>query len=119
MVYAAILLSTLDRLFNSLKPEQSGIDFALDSRYDLLMCMNLSAFNDLPNDQQLIEVISSGIFLLETERYGHSAQLFELYGFYVEVFFQLRSNKVVMIRAFDHPSRLEPYLEAVDISEVV
>lgn len=81
--------------------------------------MNLSTFNDLPNDQRLIEVIDSGTFLLETERCGVLAQLFELCGFYVEIYFLQKSNKVLLIQGFDHPSKLDPYLEVVDISELV
>lgn len=81
--------------------------------------MNLRAFNNLTNDQQLIEVIGSGTFLLERERNGFSAQLFELFGFYVEIYFQQPSNKVLLVQGFDQPSKLEPYLEVVDISQLV
>src|SRR6059058_4641783 len=110
--------SSIGIAFKNIQVRICGICFAVNKIDHLLTCMDLCAFNDLSNDLQLIEVIDSGIFLLETERYGISAQLFELYGFYFEIYMPPISNKVVVIQAFDNLLKLGPYLEAVDITQL-
>ena len=44
--------------------------------------------------------------------------LYQLRGFYVEVFYDTSTSKVCLIKSFVEPDDLEPYLHKIDISEV-
>jgi hypothetical protein len=45
--------------------------------------------------------------------------LYAFLDYYVEVFRGQENNKIIMIQAFDDTECLEPYLEQIDISELV
>lgn len=44
--------------------------------------------------------------------------LYQLEGFYVEVFFTAGNTKDTKFRSFTETSELEPYLSAIDVSEL-
>jgi len=60
-----------------------------------------------------------GTFLLKRRTVETYAYLFQVDGFYVEVFFNERNGNILQIRAFDDLEHLEPYLNAIDISEIL
>jgi len=60
-----------------------------------------------------------GTFLLKRKSVETYAYLFQVDGFYAEVFFNERNGNILQIKAFDNVDELEPYLEEVDISEIV
>jgi murein L,D-transpeptidase YafK len=60
-----------------------------------------------------------GTFLLKRKTAETYAYLFQVDGFYAEVFFNEHNGNILEIKAFDNTDELEPYLDEVDISEVV
>ena len=45
--------------------------------------------------------------------------LYDMGNFYVEVFFLNRYNKVAWFNGFDNTEKLEPYLERINVSDVL
>lgn len=44
--------------------------------------------------------------------------LYQVEGFYVELFFDEKMSEAIRIRSFDDTRHLEPYLRRVDVSEL-
>lgn len=58
-----------------------------------------------------------GIFLMARKTEKLKAELFSLYGFYVEVFFE-DNNEPLFIRPFTEMNLLEGYLPLINIDDV-
>lgn len=56
-----------------------------------------------------------GVFLMARETEKLKAELFSLYNFYVEVFFD-EGDDPLFIHPFENIERLQPYLKMIDIS---
>ena len=82
------------------------------------LSMTLLQFRSLSCDIQRQVVQKSGIYLLCHTNEDSIAKLYQINGFYVVLFFDLRMSAVTRIDCFDDPNRLEPYLRQVDVSEV-
>lgn len=80
--------------------------------------MTLLQFRSLSCDIQRQVVQKSGIYLLCHTNEDSIEKLYQVNGFYVVLFFDLRMSAVTRIDCFDDPNRLEPYLRQVDVSEV-
>jgi hypothetical protein len=48
-----------------------------------------------------------------------NAELYSLYNFYVEIFFDRMTEEPLYLKAFKKTKYLEPYLELIDIAEVL
>lgn len=81
--------------------------------------MTLHEFRSTSQYVQKSMIKLHGTFLLKRRTVETYAYLFQVDGFYAEVFFNERSGNILQIKAFDSIDDLEPYLEEVDISEVV
>jgi hypothetical protein len=78
--------------------------------------MTLQYFKSLPRKQKKIIVLRTGIFLSE-KNYGFlRTMLYQVDGFYVEIFFTKLSRDAVWFRSFDSTNNLQPYLQQIDIS---
>lgn len=55
---------------------------------------------------------------MERKSLGVSVLLFQLDGFYVEVFYNTATNSVSFVKSFEDMDGLEVYLPMVDISAV-
>ena len=80
--------------------------------------MTLKQFRALPLDVQERRLINNGTFLFDRKTVGIKVLLYQLFSFYVEVFYDTSSAKVCMIKSFTEVEDLEPYLYKIDISEV-
>jgi hypothetical protein len=60
-----------------------------------------------------------GVFLMERKSLGVSVLLFQLDGFYVEVFYNNTADAISFIKSFNDMDGIEAYLVNVDISEVM
>ena len=58
-----------------------------------------------------------GDFLLSRKTDRLHVELFALYDFYVEVFFDLKNDDPLYIKAFDHYKYLDPYLGQINIDD--
>lgn len=80
--------------------------------------MTLHQFRSLPLQTQERLLINNGTFLFDRKAVGIKVLLYQLSGFYVEVFYDTVTAKVCTIKSFTETDDLEPYLYKIDISEV-
>jgi hypothetical protein len=59
-----------------------------------------------------------GVFLMERKSLGVSVLLFQLDGFYVEVFYNTTTSTVSFIKSFEDMDGIEAYLQRIDIRQV-
>jgi hypothetical protein len=81
--------------------------------------MVLCNYTLMAQDKQLDFVMRKGAHLLATRRYNMIINLFAADNFYVEVISHEKSGEIITINAFDDMEYLEPYLQKVDVSEVL
>lgn len=81
--------------------------------------MALEHFKTLDKETQQDLVLAHGTFLAERVDGPFRIMLYELENFYVEVHFFNLYNKVAFFTAFDDIESLEPYLEQMDLSDVL
>ncbi len=81
--------------------------------------MELRQFRSASQEVQEKLVKTRGVFLMERKSLGVSVLLFQLDGFYVEVFYNTATETVSFIKSFDDMDGIEAYLERVDIREVM
>ncbi|MCW3074784.1 MAG: hypothetical protein JWP69_1853 [Flaviaesturariibacter sp.] len=80
--------------------------------------MTLIYFKQLATDQKKTTVLRHGTFLSE-KNYGlFRTMLYQVDGFYVEVYFTRFSKAAVWYRSFDSIKNLQPYLQQIDISSL-
>jgi hypothetical protein len=58
-----------------------------------------------------------GVFLMARQTEKMKAELFSLYGFYAEIFFD-ENDEPFFIKAFEDTSGLQAYLKLIDIDEL-
>jgi hypothetical protein len=81
--------------------------------------MTLQQFCSATHYVQRTIVRFHGILLLERKVGNRRAKLYQLDGFYVEVFFVHDSAKVFLIKSHPDANEIEDYLSIIDISEVL
>lgn len=80
--------------------------------------MTLDEFSRLDDAGQAEELIDRGVFLTERMYKNFSIFLYQLDGFYVEIYHNLRFNVMQGMRSFSEQDDLEPFLESIDISSL-
>ena len=79
--------------------------------------MTLYQFKSLSPPEQA-EAVWKGSFL-EVRAYGkYSMVLYDLGGFYVEVFYAVQENKIEKFRVFKSTTPLQPYLDEMKSDEL-
>ena len=81
--------------------------------------MDLYDFIRLNQVQREALVWEQGIFLAVRYSCGTSVCLYYMGKFYAEVVYLPESNEVMLVRGFRSKSCLEPYLEMVDLSDMM
>ncbi|MDB5251134.1 MAG: hypothetical protein JWP27_303 [Flaviaesturariibacter sp.] len=81
--------------------------------------MTLLYFKNLTQQQKKTTVLRHGTFLSE-KNYGlFRTMLYQVDGFYVEVYFTPFSRDAAWYRSFDSTKSLQPYLQQIDISSLL
>ncbi|WP_162945037.1 hypothetical protein [Flavisolibacter nicotianae] len=80
--------------------------------------MTLHQFRSLSEDVQRRIIQQNGVFLLGRTGVGITAKLYQLNGFYVEMFWDEKMAEVVHLVSFDDPAKLENYFHLVLVSEL-
>ena len=80
--------------------------------------MKLNEFFKLSIDEQ-VETASQGDYLGEREAKPYFIFLFNIGNFYAEVFYDEMKNKITRVKPFKTVRILEPYLEKVDIEQLM
>jgi hypothetical protein len=81
--------------------------------------MLLEKFNRLCQEKQLDITMMMGVLLMECRRFNFTLRLFQIYGFYIEIYSMEESGEVIAINAFEDIDSLDTYLEHIDISTLV
>jgi hypothetical protein len=81
--------------------------------------MTLQQFRAASCEMQEKLVKQKGVFLMERKSLGVSVLLFQVDGFYVEVFYNASTTSVSFIKSFDDMDGIEAYLTNIDISAVM
>lgn len=79
-----------------------------------LYTMTVNDFNSLEEDEQWL-TLKEAVQLAIREDEDHSIYLFQLDGFYVEVFCHKRNYTAGYCKAFSTLTELEPYLAKINI----
>jgi hypothetical protein len=81
--------------------------------------LSFAAFGALPDNQQAGILWLDGVFMeLMRSTPKFNVELYSLYGFYVEMFFDPGGEPLFM-KCFEGGSRLEPYLEMIPLNDVL
>jgi len=97
--------------------EQEGIAFA--AIIVSIPVMTLQQFRAASCEVQEKLVKIKGVFLMERKSLGVSVLLFQLDGFYIEVFYNTATSTVSFIKSFNDMDGIEAYLNNIDISQVM
>ncbi|HEX6335240.1 MAG TPA: hypothetical protein VFZ78_13495 [Flavisolibacter sp.] len=82
--------------------------------------MNSKQFQSLDSEIQSQVLWLDGVFLNLTRRHGNViVDLYALYDFYVEIYFEETTDEPLYLSAFTDTGRLDPYLSQVMIDELV
>jgi len=98
--------------FHSLQFESSVLNFTF-------ALMTLDEFSILNETRQAETLLNRGIFLADRLYKNFSIFLYQLDDFYVEVYHNLRFDIMQGMRCFGDDDALQPYLESIDISNLV
>ena len=81
--------------------------------------MTLFEFKLLSERKQLDILHAEGAYIGKRKEGELSILLYQLEGFYVEIFYQKHRSQIQNIRSFSSTVPLEPYLTQIDITESV
>ena len=81
--------------------------------------MTSAQFNLLELKDQERLVFLEGNFIAVRQEPEFIIRLFQLDLFYVELFYHQLKNHAVSVRIFTDPSRLEPYFDSIDLSDIL
>ena len=80
--------------------------------------MDFKTFNKLSDKGKCFHIKNTGTYLATRKESGCWINLYEVNGFFTEVWFQLTDNKIVYVSSFKSLVEVEKYLEEIDISEL-
>ena len=80
--------------------------------------MKLSQFNLLDESEQVAMLLEDGVLVAERFYKEFTILLYQLRGFYVEVYYHKTYEVIQGFRSFENLSSLDPFLAAIDISPV-
>ena len=83
-------------------------------RFSMFSCEDYKLLDDCLQAQLLW---IDGIFLMARKTEKLKAELFSLYGFYVEIFFD-EEDEPFFIKAFEDANALQPYLNLINVDEL-
>jgi hypothetical protein len=95
----------------------TGYCFCRYNRINLPV-MNLQQFRSASREVQEKLVKCKGVFLMERKSLGISVLLYQIDGFYVEVFYNTATELVSFVKSFEDMDGIEAYLHNIDITEV-
>lgn len=79
--------------------------------------MTLQHFKTLSKFRQYKAIQQSGVYLCTRRKPSIKSELYQIDGFYLEVFYHPRTDAVTWMRLFDHTDALEPYLASINVPE--
>jgi hypothetical protein len=83
------------------------------------MKINKDNFNDLSLDEKGKIIFSKGSYIAVRDYYNYKVQLYGLKGFYVEVWYNPRTNSIDKIETMDNEKSLNLYLSDIEILDLM
>ncbi len=80
--------------------------------------MTEDQFNKLSEDRQSDVICKKGVLVSVRRTVEHRVLLYQIEGFYVEVFYH-PANNVIRIKSFSCTERLQPYLNQISLNGLV
>ena len=81
--------------------------------------MNVFDFHGLSEKQQLDTLEETGVFIAERQRPFYNIKLYQLEGFYVELYYHTHFNVIVNVICFSNTDCLDPYLQSIDLDALI
>jgi hypothetical protein len=81
--------------------------------------MTLSEYNFLDQAEQFEVLYNYGVHISDRADDDYCIILFQLDNFYIELYFHLELNSLKKFVSFSNVNFIEPYLEQIDLSELV
>jgi hypothetical protein len=81
--------------------------------------MTLQQFKALSQDRQYRNLLLNGVCITSRDTEDNCILLFQLNGFYVEIYFDKNCDEIIDSRSFKETDELYPYLKNIDISEIM
>ncbi len=81
--------------------------------------ISIQTFNDLTKFQKCVFLWQEGTFISNRfHQNGYSINLYHTCNFYAEVWYNGNKQQVGSIRTFKKSSKLEPYLDKINIEDI-
>lgn len=81
--------------------------------------MTLKQYKELKPDEQTSFLCKAGVSIAERKVGPYLIVLFQVEGFYVEVFYDKESYQMMKLVSFYNTTLLEPYLANIDIQSLI
>lgn len=81
--------------------------------------MRLSDFILLDHEEKKQAVLHKGVLIGKRKNHLAMVFLFQMEAFYVETFFDIRNKGIKEFRIFDQTKLLQPYLESIQIDDLL
>lgn len=81
--------------------------------------LTLQEFRVMPFEKKCDTITYQASYLCQRALGECKVFLYYSHGFFIEVFYSPKHQKVLMINAFEHPIGLNPYLEMISLNELV
>jgi hypothetical protein len=83
------------------------------------VCMTVWDFQLLPQQKQVEILYRDGVYIGKHKAASSIILLFQLDSFYVEVFYRKYRSHIKLLHCFDSTEHLDPYLEQIDVEDLV
>lgn len=77
--------------------------------------IGLKEYQQLADDQQLDILHRDGVYVGKRKEGKQTIVLFQLYGFYIEVYYKHYRRQIEKTIASDNPDILQPYIDQINI----
>ena len=77
--------------------------------------MNLATYKLLNEDEQFEIIERRGVYLAERDHSFYNIRLYQIDGFYVEIFCHTHFNVIVRTKSFSSTKFLEVYLDKINV----
>ncbi|MCW3107656.1 MAG: hypothetical protein JWQ09_2162 [Segetibacter sp.] len=81
--------------------------------------MTLYEFNFLEEAEKTAVLWADGVFISHRQEQENGVLLYQVYSFYVELYYRQDINEIQRLRSFSNTGPLEPYLHNIDISSLL
>jgi hypothetical protein len=85
---------------------------------DFCFFMEMKNFTILDHSDQILVIKERAVLLTHRFSGNYSITLFQLDGFYIELFYHLVKQDYKKIRIFEDLIFLDPYLDSIDITDL-